>query len=91
MELVRSGQLMSAEWEMYGYTKNDMLDHPATLITRYSHTGKVNPDAMHKVIGTYFPPVLRGKLVTFNSEQISSRLQKAYRAVRVVLLHQTSD
>lgn len=35
---------------MLGYTKNDMLDHPATLITQYSHTGKVNPDAMHKAI-----------------------------------------
>lgn len=91
VELVRSGQLISAEWEMYGYTKNDMLDHPATLITRYSHAGKVNPDAMHKVISAYLPPMLRGKLVAFDSEQISSRLQKAFRAARVVLLHQTSD
>jgi filamentous hemagglutinin len=38
---------------MLGYTENDMLDHPATLITQYSHTGKVNPDTMHKAINIF--------------------------------------
>ena len=30
-----------------------MLDHLATLITQYSHTGKVSPDAMHKTINIF--------------------------------------
>ncbi|WP_434560921.1 hemagglutinin repeat-containing protein [Pseudomonas sp. Z4-20] len=64
--------------KMLGYTKNDMLDHPATLITQYSHTGKVNPDAMHKAISKYLPPMVRGKPATYTPGQISSGLQKAY-------------
>ena len=63
---------------MLGYTKNDMLDHPETLITQYSHTGKVNPDAMHKAISKYLPPMVGGKQATYTSGQISSGLQKAY-------------
>jgi len=63
---------------MLGYTKNDMLDHPATLITQYSHTGKVNPDAMHKAISKYLSPMVGGKPATYTSGQISSGLQKAY-------------
>ncbi|GBH08900.1 hypothetical protein KPSA1_02288 [Pseudomonas syringae pv. actinidiae] len=46
---------------MLGYTKNDMLDHPATLITQHSHTGKANPEAMHKAISKYLPPLAGGK------------------------------
>ena len=53
--------------KMPGYTKNDMLDHPATLITQYSHTGKVNPDAMHKAISKYLPPMVGGKPATYTS------------------------
>ena len=64
--------------KMLGYTKNDMLDHPATLITQYSHTGKVNPDAMHKAISKYLPPMVGGKPTTYTLGQISSGLQKAY-------------
>ncbi|WP_010223159.1 DUF637 domain-containing protein [Pseudomonas donghuensis] len=64
--------------KMLGYTKNDMLDHPATLITQYSHTGKVNPDAMHKAISKYLPPMVGGKPATYTYGQISSGLQKAY-------------
>ncbi|WP_254074881.1 VENN motif pre-toxin domain-containing protein [Pseudomonas graminis] len=64
--------------KMLGYTKNDMLDYPATLITQYSHTGKVNPDAMHKAISKYLPPMVGGKPATYTSGQISSGLQKAY-------------
>ncbi|PZW63606.1 filamentous hemagglutinin [Pseudomonas sp. URMO17WK12:I1] len=64
--------------KMLGYTKNDMLDHPATLITQYSHTGKVNPDAMHKAISKYLPPMVGGKPATYTPGQISSGLQKAY-------------
>ncbi|GKQ45751.1 DUF6861 domain-containing protein [Pseudomonas syringae] len=47
--------------KMLGYTKNDMLDHPATLITQHSHTGKANPEAMHKAISKYLPPLAGGK------------------------------
>ncbi|OIN46551.1 hemagglutinin [Pseudomonas azotoformans] len=64
--------------KMLGYTKNDMLDHPATLITQYSHTGKINPDAMHKAISKYLPPMVGGKPATYTPGQISSGLQKAY-------------
>lgn len=55
-----------------------MLDHPATLITQYSHTGKLNPDAMHKAISKYLPPMVGGKPATYTPGQISSGLQKAY-------------
>jgi len=64
--------------KMLGYTKNDMLDHPATLITQYSHTGKVNPDAMHKAISKYLPPMVGGKQANYTSGQIWEGLQKAY-------------
>lgn len=64
--------------KMLGYTENDMLDHPATLITQYSHTGKVNPDAMHKAISKSLPPMVGGKQATYTFGQISLGLQKAY-------------
>ncbi|MFV3406428.1 hypothetical protein ACNFIC_21120 [Pseudomonas sp. NY15463] len=64
--------------KMLGHTKNDMLDHPATLITQHSHTGKMNPDAMHKAISKYLPPMVGGKPARYTAEQISSGLQKAY-------------
>ena len=64
--------------KMLGYTKNDMLDQPATLINQYSHAGKVNPDAMHKAISKYLPPMVGGKPAMYISGQISSGLQKAY-------------
>ncbi len=34
--------------EMLGYTKKDMLDHPATAVTQWTHTGKLNPDTFHR-------------------------------------------
>lgn len=64
--------------KMLGYTKNDMLDHPATLIAQYSHTGKMNPDAMHKAISKYLPPMVGGQPARYTAGQISSGLQKAY-------------
>ncbi|WP_330210030.1 two-partner secretion domain-containing protein [Pseudomonas sp. AM4(2022)] len=64
--------------KMLGYSKNDMMDHPATLITQYSHTGKLNPDAMHKAISKYLPPMVGGKAASYTPDQISTGLQKAY-------------
>ncbi|MGY2682815.1 hypothetical protein [Pseudomonas tolaasii] len=55
-----------------------MMDHPATLITQYSHTGKLNPDAMHKAISKYLPPMVGGKAASYTPDQISTGLQKAY-------------
>ena len=64
--------------KMLGYTKKDMMDHPATLITQYSHTGKLNPDAMHKAIGKYLPPMVGGRPAVYTSDQIKVGLQRAY-------------
>lgn len=63
---------------MLGYTASDMLDHPGTSVTQYSHTGKLNPDAMHKAISKYLPPMTGGKKATYTPEQIKVGLQKAY-------------
>ncbi|MEE4685396.1 hypothetical protein V2K59_11170 [Pseudomonas alliivorans] len=67
--------------KMLGYTKNDMLDHPATLITQYSHTGKINPEAMHKAISKYLPPLAGGKPASYTAEQINLGLRKAYEEI----------
>jgi RHS repeat-associated protein len=64
--------------KMLGYTKKDMLDHPATLITQFSHTGKINPNAMHKAISKYLPPMVGGKNANYTADQIRSGLQSAY-------------
>jgi len=64
--------------KMLGYTASDMLDHPGTSVTQYSHTGKLNPDAMHKAISKYLPPMTGGKKATYTPEQIKVGLQKAY-------------
>ena len=64
--------------EMLGYTRNDMLDHPGTMITQYSHTGAVNPDAMHKAINQYLQPMREGKKVIYTPAQIRAGLQQAY-------------
>ncbi|MDX7924525.1 hypothetical protein SJS82_21690 [Aeromonas media] len=55
-----------------------MLNHPATLITQFSHTGKTNQDALHKAIGKYLPPMIGGKPASYTKEQIREGLQKAY-------------
>lgn len=55
-----------------------MPDHPAALIIQCSHTGKMNPDAMHKAISKYLPPMIGGKPARYTAGQISSGLQKAY-------------
>jgi filamentous hemagglutinin len=64
--------------EMLGYTRNEMLDQPATMITQYSHTGAVNPDAMHKAINQYLQPMRDGKKVIYTPAQIRVGLQQAY-------------
>ncbi|WP_170960975.1 hypothetical protein, partial [Vibrio sp. F12] len=64
--------------KMLGYTTKDMLNHPATLITQFSHTGKVNPNAMHKAINKYLPPMVRGKKANYSADQIRNGLQDAY-------------
>jgi len=63
---------------MLGYTTEEMLDQPATLITQYSHTGKLNPEAMHKAINKYLPPMVGGQKAVYTAEEISSGLQRAY-------------
>ncbi|MFW9269073.1 filamentous hemagglutinin N-terminal domain-containing protein [Pseudomonas sp. NR3] len=67
--------------EMLGYTRNDMLDHPATLITQYAHTGAINPDAMHKAISQYLPPMKDGKKAIYTPDQIKTGLQQAYKDI----------
>lgn len=67
--------------EMLGYSRNDMLDHPATLITQYAHTGAINPDAMHKAINQYLPPMKEGKKAIYTSGQIKTGLQQAYKDI----------
>lgn len=64
--------------EMLGYTRSQMLNHPATLITQFSHTGRVNPNSMHKIIDSYLPPMYDGKKVMYTREEISSGLRDAY-------------
>ncbi|WP_139213078.1 hypothetical protein [Pseudomonas kilonensis] len=58
-----------------------MLDHPATLITQYAHTGAINPDAMHKAINQYLPPMKEGKKAIYTSGQIKAGLQQAYKDI----------
>jgi filamentous hemagglutinin len=64
--------------KMLGYTEKQMLDHPATLITQFSHTGKMNPNAMHKAISNYLPPMIRGNQAVYSNSQIRIGLQNAY-------------
>src|SRR5690606_27476591 len=63
---------------MLGYTKEDMMDHPATLVTQWTHTGKVNPDALHKAISKYLPPMTGGKRANYSADEIKNGLQNAY-------------
>lgn len=64
--------------KMLGYTKNDMLNHPATAVTQWTHTGKLNPKALHKAISRHLPPMVGGKKASYSEQQIRSGLQKAY-------------
>jgi hypothetical protein len=64
--------------KMLGYTEKQMLNHPATLITQFSHTGKMNQNAMHKAISNYLPPMIRGKQAIYSNSQIRVGLQNAY-------------
>jgi hypothetical protein len=64
--------------KMLGYTIENMLDHPATAVTQWTHTGKLNADAMHKAISRYLPPMAGGKKTNYTADQIRSGLQKAY-------------
>lgn len=64
--------------KMLGYTKGDMLDHPATLITQYSHTARINPGSMHAAINQHLPPMAGGKKVIYTADQIKNGLRNAY-------------
>jgi hypothetical protein len=54
------------------------MDHPATLVTQWTHTGKVNPDALHKAISKYLPPMTGGKRANYSADEIKNGLQNAY-------------
>ncbi len=64
--------------KMLGFTKKDMLNHPATSVTQFSHTGKSNSNAMHKAISRYLPPMVGGKKANYSANQIRAGLQSAY-------------
>ncbi|KTT59329.1 hypothetical protein SB8_05525 [Pseudomonas oryzihabitans] len=63
---------------MLGYTTEEMMDQPATLITQYAHTGKLNPENMHKAISKYLPVMEGGQKMVYTAEEIRNGLQKAY-------------
>ena len=64
--------------KMLGYTESMMKNHPATMITQFSHTGAGNPKSMHSAIRKYLPPMVGGKKAEYSSEQIRTGLEKAY-------------
>lgn len=41
--------------KMLGYTTQQMAEHPGTFISQWSHTGALNPAAMHKAISLVEP------------------------------------
>ncbi|WP_320043629.1 hypothetical protein [uncultured Desulfobacter sp.] len=64
--------------KMLGYTSKEMADHPGILVSQFKHTGKLNPDAIHKAISKYLPPSTKFKKVNYTPQQIRDGLQKAY-------------
>ncbi|MCQ8130829.1 RHS repeat-associated core domain-containing protein, partial [Methylomonas rivi] len=64
--------------KMLGYTSKEMVNHPGTLVTQWTHTGKLNPDAFHKAISKYLPPMVTGKQASYTADQIGLGLEKAY-------------
>jgi filamentous hemagglutinin len=57
-----------------GYTFKEMLEHPGTLIPQFTHTGKLNLEAFHKVISSYLPIGRK-----YSASQIREGLEAAYR------------
>lgn len=64
--------------EMMGYSRSQMVDHLATLITQYAHQGAKNSASMHGVISEYLPSSSRSKKIDYSSEQIREGLRNAY-------------
>ncbi|MGI2184074.1 SpvB/TcaC N-terminal domain-containing protein [Shewanella oncorhynchi] len=64
--------------KMLGYTSKEMASHPGILVTQWAHTGKLNPDALHKTISKYLPPMVGGRKASYSADQISVGLEKAY-------------
>ncbi len=64
--------------KMLGYTTSQMTSHPATLVTQFTHTGKVNPNALHKAISKYLPPMVGGRKANYSPGQIRTGLEKSY-------------
>jgi RHS repeat-associated protein len=64
--------------KMLGYTSKQMAEHPGILVSQFRHTGKLNPNAIHKAISKYLPPSTRFKKVNYSPQQIRQGLQKAY-------------
>ena len=67
--------------KMLGYSEKETLDHPATLVSQWTHTGKLNPEALHKSISNYLPPMTNGQRATYTVDQIRDGLQRAYQAI----------
>jgi hypothetical protein len=64
--------------KMLGYTAEQMTEHPGTFISQWSHTGALNPLALHKAISHYLPPMVDGQKATYSAAQIRGGLQQAY-------------
>lgn len=67
--------------KMLGFTEQQMLSHPGTLITQWSHTGAANLDAMHKAIAAFLPPMANGARATYTAAQIRTGLLRAYQRI----------
>lgn len=54
---------------MYGFPKNARgnIDskEPATMVTQFTHTGRVNPNAFHKSISRYLPPMVGDRKASY--------------------------
>jgi RHS repeat-associated protein len=61
--------------KMLGYTTKEMESHPGQMIAQWTHTGKSNPKAYHKIISQYLPV---GKGVTYTAAEIRAGLKAAY-------------
>lgn len=64
--------------KMLGYTTQQMLSHPGTMVTQWKHTGALNPEALHKAINQFLPAMVNGQRVTYTANQIQVGLEKAY-------------
>jgi RHS repeat-associated protein len=67
--------------KMLGYTSEQMLEHPGAFISQWAHTGAANPEAVHKAISTYLPPMVNGSKAIYTAAEIRAGLQAAYESL----------